>query len=240
MDLKFEQDQAFVNDDKSWIANRLGFDTARTVTLDLSTFTEALHYPNGFIPSGVAIAKMEPGPNSLYGLYDNAGATPGAEVQTITRTSTGGTFTITVNGETTGTIPAGAAVTAGQIQTALDALATVQTGDIVVAGAAGGPFTLTFGGNLLGDVPTVVIDTTLATGGAVSVAVTTPGTAGGGGRNVLDGHLLNAVTVKPTNKLGRAVTAMLWQGIVREARLPANSGLDAAGKADVAGHIRYE
>jgi len=102
------------------------------------------------------------------------------EVQTITRTATGGTFTISFNGVETGVIGAGAAApTAAALQTALRALATVGDGNVNVTGSDGGPFTVTFVNELGGaDVPTLVIDAALATGGTVTVGVTTPGAAG--------------------------------------------------------------
>lgn len=70
MDLKFETDATFVQDDKSWLASRDGIDIARSITLDLSLFTEAIHYPNGFIPSGVTLGLVTA--TNRYGPYDNA------------------------------------------------------------------------------------------------------------------------------------------------------------------------
>jgi hypothetical protein len=57
------------------------------------------------------------------------------------------------------------------------------------------------------------------------------------GRDVLAGHLFS---VYGTLKAGRRSGAALYDsGPVRESKLPANHGLDAAGKADVAGRIWY-
>lgn len=39
------------------------------VTLDISKFTQGTHFPNGYIPSGCAIAKVTA--TGLYGPYDN-------------------------------------------------------------------------------------------------------------------------------------------------------------------------
>lgn len=102
------------------------------------------------------------------------------EVQTLTRTSTGGTITLTFDGETTATIPASAAgFTAAATQAALEALDNVSVGDIVVTGSAGGPLSLTFGGRYAAaDVPIVVVDNTLATGGTIVAATGTPGVYG--------------------------------------------------------------
>ena len=69
--------EAFQVDDKSWLGSAHGTEATRTITLDVSTFTEADHYPNGFIPSGIAVGRITA--SNLYGPYDNA-ATDGREV----------------------------------------------------------------------------------------------------------------------------------------------------------------
>jgi hypothetical protein len=70
------------------------------------------------------------------------------EVQTVTLTGspTGGTFTLTYEGQTTGTIAYDAS--AATVDTALEALSNIGSGDVAVTGSAGGPFTVTFGGAL--------------------------------------------------------------------------------------------
>lgn len=69
-DLQFETEETFEQDDKSWIRRREGVDDAQSITLDLSLFTEATHYPDGFIPSGVTLGKVTA--DGLYGPYDDA------------------------------------------------------------------------------------------------------------------------------------------------------------------------
>lgn len=45
--------------DQSWIgAGAHGLAEARTEVLDISTFTAGTHYPNGYIPSGLPVAKV--------------------------------------------------------------------------------------------------------------------------------------------------------------------------------------
>lgn len=45
--------------DQSWIgAGAHGITDARTEILDVSTFTAGTHYPNGYIPSGLPVAKV--------------------------------------------------------------------------------------------------------------------------------------------------------------------------------------
>ena len=72
MDLKFEETAIFVSDSKEWLASRMGFDINRPITLDLSTFVAGTHYPNGFLPSGLVIARRST--DGLYVPYANAGA----------------------------------------------------------------------------------------------------------------------------------------------------------------------
>ena len=60
----------------------------------------------------------------------------------IQGTPTGGTFTITYSGQTTGTIAYNAA--AGTVDTALEALSNIGVGDVTVTGSAGGPWIVEF------------------------------------------------------------------------------------------------
>lgn len=69
-----------------------------------------------------------------------------SEVQTLTLTPGGapsGTFTLTLDGQTTGAITYGASI-AGDIQTALEALSTIGSGNIAVTGPVSNVYTLTF------------------------------------------------------------------------------------------------
>lgn len=103
------------------------------------------------------------------------------EVQSLATsgTPTGGTFTLTFKGYTTGPIAYNAAAAA--VQSALEALATVGTGGIV---ASGGPLptavTLTFSNQLGGDSQPLVTTTSSLTGGTTPAAAVTRTTAGFG------------------------------------------------------------
>jgi uncharacterized phage protein gp47/JayE len=99
------------------------------------------------------------------------------EIQTLTRTATGGSVTLAFRGAVTGPITVGAALpTAAAVQTALRALATIGGTNVSVSGSNGGPFTVTFSGELgSADVPAIVVDNTLATGGTVVDTTPTPG-----------------------------------------------------------------
>lgn len=44
--------------DQSWLGSTHGIANARTEILDISAFTAGTHYPNGYIPSGLPVAKV--------------------------------------------------------------------------------------------------------------------------------------------------------------------------------------
>lgn len=112
-------------------------------------------------------------------LGGHAVKTPGgtSEISTLTGTGTisGGTFTITFGAQTTAAIPYNA--TAGQVQTALEAMSNIAPGDVLVTGGplpGGGVFTIKWLGTQLGNV-------TAPTASAVSLTGTTPGITVGTG-----------------------------------------------------------
>jgi hypothetical protein len=114
----------------------------------------------------------------LQGAPVPAAGTDEVQTITITGTPTGGTYTLTWSGQTTSAIPYNAAAAA--VQSALEALSNLASGDVVCAGGPhpGTPITVTFGGAYDGaDVPQMTATATL-TGGtspAVTVTTTTPG-----------------------------------------------------------------
>lgn len=59
-------------DDPSWLGSAHGYDATQTVTLDVSAFTAGTHYPNGYFPSGLAIAEITA--TGKYGPYTTAAA----------------------------------------------------------------------------------------------------------------------------------------------------------------------
>lgn len=104
-------------------------------------------------------------------IFLSAGA---SEVQTITGSATGGTFTASFGGYTTPAQPYN--VSPATLQAALEALPSIGTGNVTVAGTAGTSYDITFGGVLAAQgVETIVIDGTALTGGTATIAVTTPG-----------------------------------------------------------------
>jgi hypothetical protein len=111
-----------------------------------------------------------------------SGGTNEVQTVTITGTPTGGTFTLTFDGQTTSTIAYNAIASA--VQSALVALSNISTGDVTVGGGPGPgtPWTVTFTGQYAStDVPQMTASGTGLTGGttpAVAVTTTTPGAAG--------------------------------------------------------------
>jgi hypothetical protein len=134
----------------------------------------------------------------------NAGAPVNGvdEVQSLASTATGGTFALTFTNPLTGvsakTAPIAFNASAATIQAALRALSNMPTAGVV---GAGGPLptavTLTFAGDLSGiDVPIVVADNALATGGTAVPSTTTAGVSGterGRGKGSLLSDTTNAI-----------------------------------------------
>jgi hypothetical protein len=70
MDISVQSRGPWLPEDRSWLGSAHGTTATRSVTLDPALFTKATHYPNGFIPSGVAIAEVTARPG-IYGPYDD-------------------------------------------------------------------------------------------------------------------------------------------------------------------------
>ena len=94
---------------------------------------------------------------------------------TLNGSPTGGTFTLTFQAETTAAIAYNA--TAAAVETALEGLASIVAGDVIVTGSAGGPYTVEFDQNYGGiNVPLITADGSSLTGVAtVSIETTQQG-----------------------------------------------------------------
>jgi flagellar hook-associated protein 2 len=109
-----------------------------------------------------------------------------SEVQTVSLSEepNDGTYTLTYRGETTTVLDESA--DAATIEAALEALSTVNTGDITASGPLSDGMTFTFA-NTLGDVDLIMIDDSLLLRGGspvtASIAETTPGSDGYIGRS---------------------------------------------------------
>ncbi|QCB97124.1 head decoration protein [Arthrobacter sp. PAMC25564] len=58
--------ETFGQDNQSWLGSAHGTNAAQTITLDVSTFTKATHYPDGYLKSGIPLQKLAGG---KYGLW---------------------------------------------------------------------------------------------------------------------------------------------------------------------------
>ncbi|GAA4762569.1 head decoration protein [Microbacterium gilvum] len=71
------QTENFGSGDQTWLGSTHGIRNARTVVLDVSAFTKATHYPDGYIPSGTPLAIV----GGLAVPYDpTVGTTTGAGI----------------------------------------------------------------------------------------------------------------------------------------------------------------
>lgn len=194
------------------------------IVLDVSAFTAAVHYPNGYIPSGTPLAKITA--TGLYGPYSVTD-----EVQTITEGGSGLTsFTLTYSGQTTASIDDQA--TDAEVQAALEALSNIAPGDVTVTGDPGGPYTVTFGGTLADTNVAQMTATPTGGTGTVTIATTTAGgTEGTGGLETCAGLLFGAATIPNVLDTTKDVGGALFvHGFVKLSKLPFT--LDAAGQAD--------
>lgn len=48
-------------EDRQWLSSDFGVDEPRSITLDVSLFTAATHYPDGFIKSGIILGRISSG-----------------------------------------------------------------------------------------------------------------------------------------------------------------------------------
>lgn len=226
----------FLNEDQRWLGNGgKPIGSPRDIVLDRSAFDLVTAFPNGFIPSGIGLARVTA--TGLYIPYVNQTN----EVAVITRTATGGTVTFTMDGETTAATAVVAATTAAQIKTALETLGNINVGDITVTGAAGGPFTVTFvAGDYAGiDAPNLTVDATNATGGTVTIANTAGGVESPVGEATGKGLLFASIPYDRDSAATSDLSAALfWSGEVLVEFLPTGHGVDAAFRADTP-HIAY-
>lgn len=229
--------ESWTVEDRSWLGSRDGTEFTETITLDTSTFTAGTHYPNGYVKSGTVLAKLA---NGLYGPYN---ANDELQTVTITGTPTGGTFTLTFDGQTTAGIAYNAAAAA--VQSALEALSNIAVGDVTVAGGPGPgtPYTVTFTGAYAGtDVAVMTASGASLTGGTSPAVAVTTTTAGGGeaaaGAGTAAGFLFNSTEMRAS---GPDVGApLLWRGVIKVSNLPANHGLDSGARADLAAKFRFK
>jgi len=163
-----------------WLKIMVGF--TQTSILDSPTGTNYYfaQYPNPNDPAQ-NFATLMSGADLVYQFKPNTNPQLSrvlaglSEVQTLTLagTPTSGDFKLTFIGQTTGTIAYNAS--ASDIQTALEALSTIGTGNVVVTGSLATSIVITFAGTL-GNVDQPIIAVTdnalLITGTAVTFSIT--------------------------------------------------------------------
>lgn len=241
------QSQTFHGDSKEWLGSDAWVEKGLPFELDLSLFDIAGTFTNGFLPSGIVVAKRTS--DNMIGQYDPGTIVNEQQTVTITGTPTGGTFTLGFEGETTAAIAFNAAAAA--VKAALEDLDSIVSVTVTGGPGPGTPWVVTFSGPNLSDtnVPQMTATSSLTGGTSPAVAVTT-GTGGGGtgeatggaGLDVAFGHLLAPIST--TDLYGVASTtgiqtcAVFTRGRVREALLPTGHGLDAAAKRALT-HIEY-
>lgn len=158
--------------------------TPQTFTVEEGGYVRAKRFAYGLVNSlsmewsrdGVSLNGTMIGQRTTDGHTMTAGT---AEVQTITASGTvsGGTYTISFEGHTTGSLAHSANNAA--ILAALELLPNIAPGDVTLGGGAlpGTPVTVTFGGQYASsNVPMLVINSaSLTGGGSYAVTQTTPG-----------------------------------------------------------------
>ena len=208
-----------------------GFD--QQGTLSVAAFTQAEHYPNGYIPSGTALGLITA--SGLLAPYSGLSN----EVQSVTEGGSGLTsFTLTYSGQTTGSLAA--AATAAQVQTALAALSNIGAGNVTVTGANGGPYTVSFVGTLAEtNVAQMTATPTGGTGTVTVATVTAGGAAASDGTQTAVGILKASVQVLQINGAVKAKVGCAYRvhGVVSQSKLPftpttapAGGYIDAAAK----------
>jgi hypothetical protein len=222
-----------------WLHGEKGTDTCLTVTLDLDLFDFGTIFTDKILPAGMVLGKHTV--SGKYGPYDG-GSTGVNEKQTITITGTptGGTFTVTLNGVTSGAIDFDA--TAAEVDAALEAMSNIDAGEVSVTGGPGPgtAWVVEFTGDLGGTNVSLMTATGSFTGGtdpAVAITTTTSPTVGASdGRDVAQGILFETVDcsrIEGTDLQGERVVPMMIEGFINESKLPTNHGLDSAAKTDL-------
>jgi len=90
MDLTLKT-ETFGQDDQSWLASAHGTDTARTITIDLTTFTPSTHYPDGYLKSGYALKLISGNKYALFSAGDHDDEVIAGHLLTAVRVPVGAT-----------------------------------------------------------------------------------------------------------------------------------------------------
>jgi len=238
-------DTSYSSSDQTWLVDP---DYACKVgcTLDLSLFdsdtlAEWTSGAKGAIPAGLALGKKTS--TGKFGPY----AGSGNEVQTVTvvqGSPPGGTWTYTLEGETSAGIAPGAS--AATVKTAIvDSMSNIGVDDIDVS-KSGDVYTLTLKGRWAGvNVPAgSVTDSTTGTGHGVTIAQTTAGgSTASDGTETFAGILWDDVPFTAGATTGNLGASRIVLGAVYLAKLPIDAGnpggVDALAQANTAVKIAF-
>lgn len=186
--------ETFGGGDYRWLLSARGTEHPKSATLDYSAFTAGTHFPNGYIPSGLAVAKITA--TGLYAPWTGGGAV--TKVQTLTRTSTSGELKLNVDGEQTGELTGSAAAfIKANIDAALLALSNVNPGDFTSVQTSATVLTIT------GDIPDITVTDVDMAGGTVTAAVATAEATDG--TSVLAGFVFHDTPLAGTNDVPVAI-----------------------------------
>lgn len=241
MDISVRKTDSLVVEDRSWLGDVDGTQPTRSITLRTAAFTKATHFPLGVLKSGTVIARYESGAYlGLWGPY--AGQASEGQTVTITGTPTGGTFTLTLNGETTAGIAFNAIASA--VESALEALPSLSAADVAVTGGPGPgtAYVVTFGGAYAGqNVAQMTASAASLTGGTSPAVAVTTTTAGGGtavdGLDLPRGFLFNSIQMAEGD--ANKGSPLQERGFIRPKFLPANHGLDANARRILGNHFIF-
>ena len=95
------------SEDQSWLGSAHGTNAAQTITLDVSTFTKADHYPDGYLKSGLPLMKLDSG---AYGLHTGPAPEAGEEKDQEATPELAGFLFTTTRAPQTASTPIGAAL----------------------------------------------------------------------------------------------------------------------------------
>ena len=177
-----------------------GFEAVRNCVIDAQSIT-ATEATEGGDPGGRFI--VEAGSVMLYGMgtvFPVTTIAPTNEIQTVTKSATGGTFTLTYDGQTTSAIAYNA--TSATVELALEALSNLTEAQVSVSGSAGGPYTVTFTEM---DAALLTASAASLTGGAGTVTIA-QGTQGGVDDLIPDGYEVAGILAYTVELFGNTGT----------------------------------
>lgn len=180
---------------------------------------------SGTIPKAAAVTR-----NSSTGFYQ-AFAAPVSEVATITSagTTTGGTYTITIDGEVSAAIAFDASN--ATILAALNAMSNIAPGDVVLSGGGAlgvktAPLVITFGGKYVGRDVAVSIQHSVTGGGSYGLVETTAGveSANNGLDKICGFAWPDAILLQAG---GEVIGQVMFEGTIHRDDIPLNGVLQA-------------